>query len=543
MTSDKKSEGPDTDALELQIEQMIDDLFVSKEEASQPHTQPPAVSATAPPPTEPAVTLVEELPATSVRDFGLSLEEKPGLLPNQGGVAAAEQLVFHLPTETGAADMQPRVPPFVGLGGAGRPAESAPGLATFQGEKDDFLTGFKSISETAFPNLFESDVKEQSTTPPLDAEIGDFQAPLVDLRESREPIASQVAPDQAAQRLYDSLKENILSLEWEISPHNISRFLEAMQPLQQHVSGNASAVKTAMMMNSVLSYIKKVGRSALPISIQVLQSGVEFLATVLLPGGSADAERHRDLFAAVVDQYKFLKYQIEQQREKAPRPKARVSVPRPPVPPELAEQIKSAVDEAVRSFLETTLQEELQKFRQQIVAMITKETQPAAIRKAPVEQPSAAEEMVLTVTLGDNHYNVPKSLVANIYSPSKRKLEKIRQSEEFGIKDLISPFSSITKGLMGALASVPPSALKSQRFALVDISQALKIPRVLQAQQLVLISDGNKSYGFLADAARWRTAEIPAGFVENMVQETGRDVDYFQASSKEFPFLNVVKLL
>jgi hypothetical protein len=544
MTSDKKLEGPDPDALEFQIEKMIDELFVSKEEPSQPQTQPPSGSASATPSRlEPTFTLAEEVPAAPVEDFGLGPEERPGVLQNEEILAPEEQLVFHLPTETGLSDAKPQVLPSAGLGGADRPPENAPDKTAFQGGNDDFLAGFKSSSDTAFANLFESTVKEQSAAPTLEAEIGGFQMPVADLRQSREPASSQVGPDLAAQRLCNSLKENILSLEWEISPQNISRFLEAMQPLQEHLSGNASAVKAAMMMNSVLSYIKKVGRSALPLSIQVLQSGVEFLSAVLLPDKSVDAEKHRDLFASVVDQYKFLKYQIEQQREKVPRPKARASVPRQPVSPELAEHIRSTVDEAVRSFLETTLQEELQKFRQQITEMITQETHPAAMPKAPVDQPSTAEEMVLTVTMGDSHYNIPKSLVANIYSPSKRKLDKISQSEAFGIKDLVSPFSSITKGLMGPLTSVASGELKNQRFTLVDISQSLKIPRTVHAQQLVLISDGNRSYGFLADAARWRTAEIPVGFVENMIQEADSSADFFQASPKEYPFLNVVKLL
>jgi hypothetical protein len=211
MTSDKKLEGPDPDALEFQIEKMIDDLFVSREETSQPQTQPPAGSATAPPPrTEPAVTSVEEIPAPSVQDFGLAPEEESAILPNDEIVAPEEQLVFQLPTEPGVADVKPQVSPSVGLGGAGRPPESTPGMAAFQGEKDEFLAGFKSSSETAFPNLFESDAKLQSTTPPLEAVIGDFQTPVVDLRESREPVTAQVAPDPAAQRLYNSLKENIL---------------------------------------------------------------------------------------------------------------------------------------------------------------------------------------------------------------------------------------------------------------------------------------------------------------------------------------------
>ena len=38
----------------------------------------------------------------------------------------------------------------------------------------------------------------------------------------------------------------------------------------------------------------------------------------------------------------------------------------------------------------------------------------------PVEARETNKEEVLTVTLGDQHFNIPKALVANVYSPSPR---------------------------------------------------------------------------------------------------------------------------
>jgi hypothetical protein len=516
MTTDKKKEGPDPDALEFQIEKMIDELFVNKDEGGLPQILPPGILGEASPPQAASVSQKPgEAAASSGQDFKLGQEEKKGSVQKEKVSEIEDQFVFNPTPETRPLETGPSLTPSDSTFGEGKFVSQLQDPVISHSERDDFFPGLGGSLRTA-PTAFQ---------------------------EPSEPSVYPITRDPVAQQLYDSLKESILSLEWEISSQNINRFLEVMPPLQAHLSENATAVKTAMMMNSVLNYIKKIGRSALPLSIQVLQSAVDFLGTVLLPDSNVTGENRRELQATVVDQYKLLKFQIEQQKEKTPRAKPRVSEVPQPVSPELAGYIKNAVQEAVRGMLDKVLQEELHKFKQQVLEMMPKATQPMATSSASPELQPTTEAQVLTVTFGDQRYNVPKSLVANIYAPSQGKIGKILRSGSFGIKDLVSLFGSITKGLTGPLAAVPMNELKNQTFNLVDTAQSFKTQGALQARQLVLISNGKSGYGFLADATQWRTVEIPSGFIEGMTQKDDSAAESLQASPKEYPFLNVARLL
>jgi hypothetical protein len=365
----------------------------------------------------------------------------------------------------------------------------------------------------------------------------------VDTSSPSEPAPVAKGEDDDSQRLYNSLKENILSLEWEISPQNIERFLEAMRPVQEHLASNPSAIKAGSMMVSVLNYIRRIGRSALPLSIQVLQNGVDFLGTVLIPEEHADGEKRKELLATFVDHYRVLKFQIEQQRDKVPRPKAQTVATRSAITPDIAEYIKGLVDETVRSVVKATVEEELRKFKQEIMESPTgggsSGPAPAAVEAAP----ETVVEDVLTVTLGDRYFNIPKALVANIYSPSPRKLTKVLASKAFRISDLISLFGSVSKGLLGPLALVPASEVKNLTFELLDAEKAFDVPGYLQPRQLVLISDGKKGYGLLADATIWRTIEVPKGLTERIVTGAEGGGTVLQGSPEEYPFLNVAKML
>ncbi len=62
------------------------------------------------------------------------------------------------------------------------------------------------------------------------------------------------------------------------------------------------------MMVSVLSYIRRIGRSALPLSIQVLQNGVDFLGLLLLPQEQGNDEKRKEFLGNFVDHYRVLKY-------------------------------------------------------------------------------------------------------------------------------------------------------------------------------------------------------------------------------------------
>jgi hypothetical protein len=508
MKDEKDMQGQDNDALELQIDKMIDELFVDKEE--------PALA---------------------------------------GQVAASgEEAFFGLTAEgmdLGTARKEPAATGGPGLQEPPRVASEEPVIApTAYG---DAVSPTIAVAETES----KWDVSEAGTEM-ADSGVGQqaaMAAAVAGLVEAQERLAT--AHDDVVQRLYTSLKENILSLEWEISPQNIQRFLDALKPVQEHLSANPSAMKTVSMMVSVLNYVRRVGRSALPLSIQVLQNGVDFLGMVLLPEQEADGEKRKESLATFVDHYRVLKFQIEQQRDKVQVPKGKTVAARPAISPELAEYVRSVVDESARSLVEEAVEERLGKLKQEILEELSRDLSsvsapvsaaapsaaPSATPAATAAAPVSTAEEVLTVTLGDQHFNIPKALVANVYTPSPRKIAKMLDTKTFRIAELISFFSSATKGLIGPLRSVSPVDLKNRSFDLVDTEKAFNVPGFLQPRQLVLISDGKRGYGLLVDAAAWRTVEVPKGLSERMVSGAETTSDIIQGPPEEHPFLNVARRL
>jgi hypothetical protein len=527
MKDEKDLKGQDSDALELQIDQMIDELFVGKEGSASADQQ--GVSG------EAGASVDESAfgPAVGGMDLGMPEAKSAGV--SAPGMQGPRPGLFEEPGSLSAPE-----------GGTGALSEKA----EMEIKWDIGVPGAEAADTSVSPEATisalgatEEGVRfAQPGTVQPEGSRADLQFATV-TGSAEEQAPATKGQDDVSQRLYNSLKENILSLEWEISPQNIERFLEAMSPVQEHLAANPSAIKAGSMMVSVLSYIRRVGRSALPLSIQVLQNGVDFLGTVLLPEEHIDGEKRKELLATFVDHYRVLKFQIEQQRDKVPRPKAQTVTARPAVSPELAEYIKGVVDESVRSLVEATVEEELRKLKQEIMDSLARGENSGP---APATVEAAGEtvvEEVLTVTLGDRYFNIPKALVANVYSPSPRKLTKVLETKAFRIPDLISLFGSVSKGLMGPLALVPAGEVKNLTFELVDAEKAFDVPGYLQPRQLVLISDGKKGYGLLADATIWRTVEVPKGLSERILTGAEGSGKVLQGSPEEYPFLNVAKNL
>jgi len=527
MKDEKDLQGQDTDALELQIDKMIDELFVGKEEpglADRQGVTADVGTAGGEASFGPVAGGIDlETAKTEPAAVSAGLQELQAGMSGESGMSP----VAYADTAGPLSDKAERKIQWdIGVPGA---------IITDRGtEKESAVASLGNTDKEARVALAKT---AQWEGPGADLEF----AAVTGLGDEQGPEAGGL--DTVPQRLYNSLKENILSLEWEISPQNIERFLEAISPVQEHLVDNPSALKSVSMMVSVLNYIRRIGRSALPLSIQVLQNGVDFLGMVLLPEEHVDAEKRKEFLATFVDHYRVLKFQIEQQRDKTQRPKATAVTARLAISPEIAEYIKGVVDDAVSSLVETTVEAEIRKLKQEIVDMLAhgggSETAPGA---AGIPQETAAEE-VLTVTLGDRHFDIPKALVANVYSPSPRKLTKVLETRRFRISELISLFGSVTKGLLGPLALVPVNDLKNLSFELVDVEKAFNVSGYLQPRQLVLISDGKKGYGLLVDATIWRTAEIPKGLMERMVTGAVTDNDVIQAPPEDYPFLNVAKML
>ncbi|HBD07702.1 MAG TPA: hypothetical protein DCZ69_05530 [Syntrophobacteraceae bacterium] len=507
MKDEKDSQNQDTSALELQIEQMIDELFVSSE--------------------EPVADGAQAAPETPDGDQGtIVIDQSTLVFPSETKEVGTAIDFVSMPAEPPhekpslEADLQARSGPAMMETDIG----IAAGVAGVQ---------MLPVAATAL---------EEAATGLQAASVADS---VDELAPAGKPA------DSIGQQLYNSLKENILSVEWEISPQNIDRFLDAMKPVQQHLAGNSSAMKATSMMVGVLNYIRRIGRSALPLCIQVLQNGVDFLGTLLLPEEDTNGEKRKERLGVFVDHYRVLKFQIEQQSGKVQAPKAKPVSARPGITPELTEYIKSVVDETVRSVVDATLEGEVRRLKQEISEMFAHEARSApapvaAVEPTPVavvEPPETVKEEVLTVSLGEQHFNIPKPMVANVYSPAPRKLAKVLENRSFRISDLLSFLGSPTKGLMGPLAALPANELRNRSFDLVDADKVFGVPGYLQPRQLILISDGAKGYGLLADTAVWRTVLVPRDFLERMVSGGGSSEQVIQVSTEEYPFLNVAREL
>ncbi|HBZ54385.1 MAG TPA: hypothetical protein DEO88_03180, partial [Syntrophobacteraceae bacterium] len=269
MKDEKDSQNQDTSALELQIEQMIDELFVSSE--------------------EPVADGAQAAPETPDGDQGtIVIDQSTLVFPSETKEVGTAIDFVSMPAEPPhekpslEADLQARSGPAMMETDIG----IAAGVAGVQ---------MLPVAATAL---------EEAATGLQAASVADS---VDELAPAGKPA------DSIGQQLYNSLKENILSVEWEISPQNIDRFLDAMKPVQQHLAGNSSAMKATSMMVGVLNYIRRIGRSALPLCIQVLQNGVDFLGTLLLPEEDTNGEKRKERLGVFVDHYRVLKFQIEQQ--------------------------------------------------------------------------------------------------------------------------------------------------------------------------------------------------------------------------------------
>jgi hypothetical protein len=565
MKNERNWESGNAEFLELQIEKMIDDLFVSREEGQEtqnavscaPAAESADVVARGSGSRKPTVRSEIEIPSPAAQEASHYTKEAPP--------SVEEDLIFDFSAEMRLPEMIPehvqqeKGHPLTSRIETKTPDVSQVGLELFP-ESDN--EGIQSVFESAMSEgkLATHPIPHVSNDGSTTRERqNEYFQPKSDAAEPAMAVAGSVIParDKTSLHLYDSLKENILSLEWEISPQNITSFQGLMQQLHKHMANNAMGTKCSVMMNNVLSYIKKVGRSAIPLSIQFLQTGVDFLGALLVPEEMPDANSRKELFPKMVEQYKLLKFQIDRQKEKSRGVKQKLSSPPSPgtISPELAEYIKTAAENAAQAIIEKVLHDHLEKFRSEVMALIAKQpsSADAAVPIAgqeDIERARAAEkeevkttQQVLTVSMGDRSFNIPEHYVANTYSVSKRTLAKLMRTRAFHIKDLLPLFSTATTGMRGPLAAAKPSELKRQQLLLVDTVQTFHTPQLTSPTELVLVSDGNISYGFLADAIQWRSVEIPPEFVQIVLGRKDSSHDLFDFSPAEHPFLNVAKLL
>jgi hypothetical protein len=555
MHKDKKWDDHDQDALEYQIEKMIDELFVTMEGSSD---SPEVKGEQSPQPLE----FDKKADATP----GLSQEKPSAALDLENG---AEQAVPD--RDPAASGLTAHKTALVSV------AANGPGGGDPQGSAARALRGGETLSVEAAANGDPAAPASQGQldtcspargsggngecrTEPLSARHGSLAqggqhaeaTPLAADLPSAGAGSADANPrrggngspnEGSAEDLCRALKEHMLSLDWEISPQNINSYLELMQALKARLADDAMAVKTTMMMSSVLNYLKKTGRSAVPVSMQVLQTGVDFLGLLLVPAQAPSTGQRRDVYARLVDQYRALKLQIDPQRERAPQELQGLQRQESSIPSDLSAFIHTTVRQSVAALVEETVQRELSRIRHEVLSLLETVRPHEPDGEAERKPLTESREEVLTATLGGEVFLVAKTHVARVYPISERTQKRIAASGSFRLKDLVPLFSSPSKGLQGPLAHADPRTLKERELELVDVAALLGASSAAKCGQLVLVSDGDHAVGFLAESTAWRSTRTALAAIASHREPQDTTRHFLRLPDEPHPVLNVAKLL
>ncbi len=249
-----------------------------------------------------------------------------------------------------------------------KPAEDkSAGNAEPKAEKTDAgedvqIPNLESSIEAAIDELFvdttaksgeEPKPVEEAQSEPLGKE--DASAPeqrvetAVDEETSEESVASE---EQLYADVVDSLKEKLLSLDWEISAANIRAMEKALSELPPEVTSNAKIVSIVRMMQGVLKYLATVRYSASPLSIQFLRDAMEALEKLMI-APVVEEEEGKKIIGELVNKFRRLKYEAKKyQKVKVRKEVAERKVEELDLPADVVPDVLAHVDE-IKKNLET----------------------------------------------------------------------------------------------------------------------------------------------------------------------------------------------
>jgi hypothetical protein len=193
------------------------------------------------------------------------------------------------------------------------------------------------------------------------------------------------APAQAPSPFL-TLKEIVLSMEWDLSEEMLDTFIKETAVLKNRFREEKVIFSFLQLLATVGAYIQAKQANAHPDSIQLLNSVYAALETVTSGEEMPVAEKKR-LLSAEVKAFKELKEKLLKARGQAPPQKQQPSPPPPgksepepsparkdrPSPPPAAVdtgtetvQVDAALLEAIRK----VIREEFERLRQEIIAMV-----------------------------------------------------------------------------------------------------------------------------------------------------------------------------
>ncbi|UCG12947.1 MAG: hypothetical protein JSU72_00145 [Deltaproteobacteria bacterium] len=148
--------------------------------------------------------------------------------------------------------------------------------------------------------------------PPEKAEEKPAEESTLDL--VTEPAVELLAP----------LKESLLTLDWEISTHNIRAFEKELQVVSEDFGEDRHGMAVIKMTQGVLKYLHATKGSAAPISIQFLHAATRGLDLFLREPGAESSERGR-VMEELLGQFRRLKAEIQKLKPRATPPAEEVA--------------------------------------------------------------------------------------------------------------------------------------------------------------------------------------------------------------------------
>lgn len=125
------------------------------------------------------------------------------------------------------------------------------------------------------------------------------------ITETKESVAS---PEEITAELLDSLKEKLLSLDWEISSANIRALEKVLSELPPEVDSDPKNASVVRMMQAVLKYLATVRYSASPLSIQFLRDAMKTLEKFLVSQDIEEEEAKKSI-GKLVNKFRRLKHE------------------------------------------------------------------------------------------------------------------------------------------------------------------------------------------------------------------------------------------
>ena len=273
-------------------------------------------------------------------------------VPLSGDGDDEQKAVGNAESEVGVSDLKP----------VGEEKKRDEGDDKTRAEEKIELPNLESSIEAAIDELFVDTTAQGETEAEPEKSVsamGDMEEKTKGEEDAGEPPVVQAnaeegvaSEEQINAEIVDSLKEKLLSLDWEISAANIRAMEKALNELPPEITSNPKIVSIVRMMQGVLKYLATVRYSASPLSIQFLRDAMEALEKFMVSPVIEDDEGKR-IVGELVNKFRRLKYEAKKyQKVKVRRDVAEKRVEERELPSEIIPDVLQHVDQIQKNLEE-----------------------------------------------------------------------------------------------------------------------------------------------------------------------------------------------